>query len=70
MASAITHNGAQLLIEKLRDEGVNNAVEYNDGKMIRVLLTGYHNEASARAQIEVVRAIDKMYSGTWLKYYN
>lgn len=70
MASAITHNGAQLLIEKLRNEGVNNAVEYNDGKMIRVLLTGYHNEASARAQIEVVRAIDKMYSGTWLKYYN
>lgn len=69
MASAITHKGAQLLIDKLRNEGINNAIEYNDGKMTRVLLTGYHNEASARAQIEVVRAIDKMYSGSWLKYY-
>ena len=70
MASAITHKGAQLLIDKLHNEGIDNAVEHNDGKMIRVLLTGYHNETAARAQVEIVRTIDKMYSGSWIKYYN
>jgi transcriptional regulator with XRE-family HTH domain len=69
MASAITHKGAELLIEKLNREGFTNAVKYNDKGMLRVVLTGYPNEAAARAEMAVVRVTDKLYSGSWLKHF-
>ena len=69
MASAITNKGAELLIDKLNKEGFTNAVKYNDNGMLRVVLTGYSDEASARAEIAVVRATDKLYSGSWLKRF-
>jgi hypothetical protein len=69
MASAITNRGADLLIEKLNKEGYSNAVKYNDNGMLRVVLTGYAGEKEARAEIAVVRTVDKMYSGSWLKHF-
>jgi hypothetical protein len=69
MASAITNRGADLLIEKLNKEGFSNAVKYNDNGMLRVVLTGYAGEKEARAEIAVVRTVDKMYSGSWLKHF-
>lgn len=69
MASAITHKGAISLISKLASEGFHNAVEYNDKGMLRVLLTGYHNEEAARAELALVRATDKLYSGSWIKVF-
>lgn len=69
MASAITNRGAEHLIAKLNKEGFNNAVKYQDKGMLRVLLTGYSDEASARAHATVVRATDKLYSGTWIKKF-
>lgn len=69
MASAITNRGADILIEKLNKEGYSNAVKYNDNGMLRVVLTGYAGEKEARAEISVVRTIDKMYSGSWLKHF-
>ena len=69
MASAITNRGADLLIEKLNKEGFSNAVKYNDNGMLRVVLTGYAGEKECRAEIAVVRTVDKMYSGSWLKHF-
>lgn len=69
MASAITHEGAQWLIKKLAKEGIAGAIEITDGKMTRVVLSGFHNEQAARARLEVVRATDPMYSGSWIKKY-
>lgn len=69
MASAITNKGAEHLIAKLNKEGFTNAVKYQDKGMLRVLLTGYSDEASARAEAAVVRATDKLYSGTWIKEF-
>lgn len=69
MASAITNKGAEHLIDKLNKEGFHNAVKYQDKGMLRVLLTGYDDEASARAHVAVVRATDKLYSGSWIKKY-
>lgn len=69
MASAITNKGADLLIEKLNKEGFSNAVKYNDNGMLRVVLTGYAGEKECRAEIAVVRTVDKMYSGSWLKHF-
>lgn len=69
MASAITNRGADLLIEKLNKEGYHNAVKYNDNGMLRVVLTGYAGEKECRAEIAVVRTVDKMYSGSWLKHF-
>lgn len=69
MASAITHKGAEHLIEKLSKEGFDNAVKYTDKGMLRVVLTGYHNEEAARADLAIVRATDKLYSGSWIKHF-
>ncbi len=69
MASAITNSGAEHLIEKLNKEGFTNAVKYRDNGMLRVLLVGYDNETMARADAAVVRATDKLYSGTWIKKF-
>ncbi len=69
MASAVTHKGADYLIEKLNKEGFSNAVKYEDKGMLRVLLIGYDNEESARAHVSVVRATDKLYSGSWIKQF-
>lgn len=69
MASAITNKGAEHLIAKLNKEGFHNAVKYQDKGMLRVLLTGYSDEASARAHATVVRATDKLYSGSWIKQF-
>jgi hypothetical protein len=69
MASAITHKGAEHLIEKLSKEGFNNAVKHVDKGMLRVVLTGYHNEEAARADLAIVRATDKLYSGSWIKHF-
>lgn len=69
MASAITHKGAQALISKLAAEGFRNAVEYEDKNMLRVLLTGYHNEEAARADMALVKATDRLYSGSWIKKF-
>ncbi len=69
MASAVTHKGADFLIEKLNKEGFSNAVKYEDKGMLRVLLIGYENEESARAHVSVVRATDKLYSGSWIKKF-
>lgn len=69
MASAITNKGAEHLIAKLNKEGFYNAVKYNDKGMLRVLLTGYDSESAARAHIAVVRAIDSLYSGSWIKKF-
>ncbi len=69
MASAITNKGAEHLIAKLNKEGFPNAVKYNDRGMLRVLLTGYDSETSARAHIAVVRATDELYSGSWIKQF-
>ena len=69
MASAITNRGAELLIEKLNKEGFSKAVKYNDNGMLRVVLTGYAGEKECRAEIAVVRTVDKMYSGSWLKHF-
>lgn len=69
MASAITNKGAEHLIAKLNKEGFCNAVKYKDKGMLRVLLTGYSDEASARAHATVVRATDKLYSGSWIKKF-
>lgn len=69
MASAITNNGAELLIEKLNKEGFSNAVKYNDKGMLRVVLTGYASEQEARSDMGIVRTIDNLYSGSWLKHF-
>lgn len=69
MASAITHNGAEHLISKLNKEGFMNAVKYDDNGMLRVVLVGYDSEEAARADMAVVRATDKLYSGSWLKQF-
>lgn len=69
MASAITHKGAELLIDKLNKEGFSNAVKYKDKGMLRVMLTGYPDEASARADLALVRNTDKLYSGSWIKIF-
>lgn len=69
MASAITHKGAALLIDKLAKEGFTNAVKHTDNGMLRVVLTGFPNEESARATMAVVRATDDMYSGSWIKKF-
>ena len=69
MASAITHKGAEHLISKLNKEGFTNAVKYNDKGMLRVVLTGYNNEEAARADMAIVRAVDALYSGSWLKHF-
>ena len=69
MASAITNRGADILIEKLNKEGFANAVKYNDNGMLRVVLTGYAGEKEARSEMAVVRTVDKMYSGSWLKHF-
>lgn len=69
MASAITHKGAKHLIGKLNKEGFTNAVKYNDNGMLRVVLTGYPDEESARSEMAVVRKTDKLYSGSWLKFF-
>ena len=69
MASAITHSGAELLIKKLTKEGFTNAVKHIDNGMLRVVLTGYHNEESARASLAIVRATDNLYSGSWIKRF-
>lgn len=69
MASAITNKGAELLIKKLNKEGFINAVKYNDKGMLRVVLTGYANEQEARSDMGIVRTIDNLYSGSWLKYF-
>ncbi len=69
MASAVTHKGADYLIEKLNKEGFTNAVKYMDKGMLRVLLVGYNNKDMARASAAVVRATDDLYSGSWIKEY-
>lgn len=69
MASAITNKGAEHLIAKLNKEGFHNAVKYKDKGMLRVLLTGYDSESSARAHVSVVKAMDKLYSGSWIKQF-
>ena len=69
MASAITHKGAEHLISKLNKEGFLNAVKYDDNGMLRVVLVGYDSEEAARADMAVVRATDKLYSGSWLKQF-
>ena len=69
MASAITNRGADILIEKLNKEGFSNAVKYNDNGMLRVVLTGYAGEKEARSEMALVRTVDKMYSGSWLKNF-
>ena len=69
MASAITHKGAEHLISKLNKEGFMNAVKYDDNGMLRVVLVGYDSEEAARADMAVVRATDKLYSGSWLKQF-
>ena len=69
MASAITHSGADHLIKKLSKEGFTNAVKHIDNGMLRVVLTGYHNEESARASLAIVRATDNLYSGSWIKQF-
>ena len=69
MASAITHKGAEHLISKLNKEGFTNAVKYDDKGMLRVVLTGYDNEEAARADMAIVRAVDTLYSGSWLKHF-
>lgn len=69
MASAITNKGAEHLIAKLNKEGFHNAVKYKDKGMLRVLLTGYDSEASARAHVSVVKNTDKLYSGSWIKQF-
>ena len=69
MASAVTNRGADHLITKLNKEGFHNAVKYRDNGMLRVLLIGYPNEESARATIAIVKEVDQLYSGTWLKHF-
>ncbi len=69
MASAVTHKGADYLIAKLHKEGFSNAMKHEDKGMLRVLLVGYENEASARAHVSVVKATDKLYSGSWIKNF-
>ena len=69
MASAITNKGAEHLINKLNKEGFSNAVKFDDKGMLRVVLTGYESEEAARADMAIVRATDKLYSGSWLKHF-
>lgn len=69
MASAITNKGAEHLINKLNKEGFSNAVKFDDYGMLRVVLTGYESEEAARADMAIVRATDKLYSGSWLKHF-
>ena len=69
MASAITHKGAALLINKLAKEGFTNAVKHTDNGMLRVVLTGFPNEEAARATLAIVRATDDTYSGSWIKKF-
>ncbi|MBQ5774557.1 MAG: SPOR domain-containing protein, partial [Paludibacteraceae bacterium] len=54
---------------KLNKEGFSNAVKFDDKGMLRVVLTGYESEEAARADMAIVRATDKLYSGSWLKHF-
>jgi hypothetical protein len=69
MASAITHSGAEHLINKLSKEGFTNASKHMDNGMLRVVLTGYHSKEAARAALAIVRATDNLYSGSWIKHF-
>ena len=48
---------------------ISNAVKFDDKGMLRVVLTGYESEEAARADMAIVRATDKLYSGSWLKHF-
>ncbi len=68
VASAISEKNANLFVEKLHNEGYNDAQVYTKGHMTRVVFPGYSSEEEAYNDLRKLSKTSEEFSTAWVYY--
>lgn len=66
LASNVSHRNADRYVADLQERGYSNATIYDNGKMLRVILSGFADESTAAAEKTRLNKLSKEFASAWV----